>query len=416
MPRIVLLGTADSKLEELLFLRARILESGGRQCSITFVDVGRSNVENEHIDVSQKTLTTHYAPQEDASQDVSTLARGDVIKHMIACASHWLREAYQEGLREPSKAVHGVISAGGTGGTSLASGVMRDTLPLGLPKLIVSTNASGDTRPVVGETDITMMPSVCDIAGLNHLLRQILTNAAGAIAGMATAYERSTTTAADAQQQQQQRQQRKKRVGLTMFGVTTPCVDKIRSHLESRYAIETFVFHCTGAGGRALERLVAADSLDAVLDVTTTEICDHGIPCVISVGATDMVNFGPRATVPERYRGRRLWEHNPVTTLMRTTPEECRAVGDFLVEKIRRCARETAKVQVVLPRGGVSMMAVPGAPFYDAEADAALFSSIRDGLEGSDVSVVEDQRAINDEAFAVDLAERLVDIMGIRRK
>ncbi|KAF2764866.1 hypothetical protein EJ03DRAFT_320493 [Teratosphaeria nubilosa] len=433
MPRIVLLGTADSKLEELVFLRARVLESGGPQYSITFIDVGRLNVENEHIDVSQKVLTTKYAPQ-DAPKDVSTLARGDVIKHMIACASNWLREAYQEGLRDPSKTIHGIISAGGTGGTSLASGVMRDILPIGLPKLIVSTNASGDTRPVVSVTDITMMYSVCDIAGLNHLLRRILSNAAGAIAGMATAYEKSTTTAGGGGDDQQQ-QQRKKRVGLTMFGVTTPCVDTIRSHLESLYPIETFVFHCTGAGGLALERLVHENSLDAVLDVTTTEICDHicggvmdagpdrlsgalekGIPYVISVGATDMVNFGPKATVPEKYQGRKLFEHNPVTTLMRTTAEECRAVGEFIVEKIRSCAREKAKVQVVLPKGGVSMIAVPGAPFYDAEADEALFSSVRDGLEGSGVPVIEDQRAINDEAFAVDLAERLVEIMGISRR
>ena len=392
--------------------------------SLTWVEP----VEHDAITVTQATLTSTYAPKE-GTKDVGGLPRGEVIKYMIACASNWLREAYRRGLEDPEKAIHAIINAGGTGGTSLASGVMREVLPIGLPKLIVSTNASGDVGPVVGETDITMMYSVCDVAGLNYLLRRILSNAAGAIAGMATAYERSLSGHPD------QPSQPRKRVGLTMFGVTTPCVDKARQWLESTYPIECVVFHCTGAGGRAMERLVREGVLEAVLDLTTTEICDQlsggvmdagprrleaplraGIPHLISVGATDMVNFGPKPTVPERYQRRKLFEHNPTVTLMRTSPEECKAIGEFIVEKVKTCTKDKRKVQVVLPMGGVSMIATEGGPFYDAEADEAIFSTIRDGLEGFGVPVIEDRRDINDEGFAVDAAKRLVEMIDLEKQ
>ncbi|EMD00538.1 hypothetical protein BAUCODRAFT_61094 [Baudoinia panamericana UAMH 10762] len=426
MPQFVLLGTCDSKLDELLYLRSQILASGGERCEVTFVDVGRSPVDHEHITVRQDILTTKYAPGAGA-KDVQNLSRGDVIKYMIECASKWLAEAYQLGLKDPKQAIHGIINAGGTGGTSLASGVMRNVLPIGLPKLIVSTNASGDMRPVVGETDITMMYSVCDVAGLNYLLRRILSNAAGAIVGMAKAYEGSLAAEPKGESHSHQ-----KRVGLTMFGVTTPCVDKVREYLESNYPIECFVFHCTGAGGRALERLVSEGVLEAVLDITTTEICDQlcggvmdagphrleapleaGIPYIISLGATDMVNFGPKPTVPEKYKSRKLFEHNPTVTLMRTTPEECAAIGAFIVDKVKQFATDKAKVELVLPLGGVSMIATPDGPFYDAAADDAIFSSVRNGLKGFDVQLVEDARTINDEGFAVDIAKRLVRLMGL---
>ncbi len=236
MPHIVLLGTCDTKLAELLYLRSQILESGGPTCKVTFVDVGRTPSAHEHIDVRQDTLAKEYAP-ESGAKDVASLPRGEVIRYMIACATKWLAEAYTKGLKDPDAAIHGCINAGGTGNTSLASAVMREVLPIGLPKLIVSTNASGDMGPIVGESDITMMYSVCDIAGLNYLLRRILSNAAGAIAGMAQAYERSIAASPHGMSVQQ-----KKRVGLTMFGVTTRCVDKIRDHLESYYDIECFVF------------------------------------------------------------------------------------------------------------------------------------------------------------------------------
>lgn len=424
MPHIVILGTCDTKLQELLYMRSQILESSKDNFQVSLIDVGRSVVKDANITIPQDVLTSKYAPS--SKQDVATLPRGEVIKYMIQCAINCVRELYQNGLKEPTQALHAVVSAGGTGGTSLASAVMREVFPVGFPKLMVSTSASGDTGPVVGETDITMMYSVVDIAGTNTLLKRILANAAGAIAGMAQVYERSLAAQSTGDKQQ------RKRLGVTMFGVTTPCVDKIRTHLEAKYPIECFVFHCTGHGGKAMERLVEEGELDAVLDLTTTEICDvlmggnmsagpkrleaalkAGLPNIISVGATDMVNFGPRATVPEKYGSRQLFEHNPVVTLMRTSPEESKAIGEFIVEKIIKFAKAPEKVQVVIPAGGVSMIATPGAPFYDAKADEALFGAIESGLKASDVSVVKDQRAINDEAFAEDVAERMAKLMGL---
>lgn len=344
---------------------------------------------------------------------------------MIACGTNWLRSAYQAGLDNPEQAIHGIIGAGGTGNTSLISGIMRAVLPIGFPKLIVSTNASADVSPVVGETDIVMMPSIVDIAGDNQLLRKILTNAAGAIVGMAHAYSRSRKEGEGAEQQ-------KKRVGLSMFGVTTPAVDTARKYLESNYPIECFVFHQTGAGGKAMERLVSEGGLDAVCDLTTTELCDHecggvmdsgphrleaalkaGIPYVISCGALDMCNFGPKNTVPERYADRKLFEHNPTVTLMRTSPEESKHIGQFIVDKVKNHTKDKSKVQVLLPLGGVSIIAKAGDPFYDAEADEALFSSLRDGLKDEGVVLVEDRRDINDEGFATDAAKRLVEMMGL---
>lgn len=426
MPHIIILGTCDTKLQELQYLRSQILQGDGDSgdSRVTLIDAGRSVTQSKDITVTQDVLTSTYAPSE--KQDVANLPRGEVIKYMIACSINCVRELFQAGLEDSTKAVHGIVSAGGTGGTSLVSAVMREVFPVGLPKLMVSTNASGDTGPVVGETDITMMYSVVDIAGTNSLLKRILSNAAGAVTGMARAYERSLNETSHKDERPH------KRLGLTMFGVTTPCVDKVRTHLEAKYPVECFVFHCTGHGGKAMERLVEEGELDAVLDLTTTEICDElmggtmsagphrleaalkaGIPNIISVGATDMVNFGPRATVPEKYSKRKLFEHNPVVTLMRTSPEESAMVAEFIAGKINKFAKSPEMVQVVLPKGGVSMIATPEAPFYDAKADDTLFSVLESSLKDSGVSIVSDKRAINDEAFAVDVAERMAKLMGL---
>lgn len=410
-PCVALVGTCDTKLDELLYLRSEIERNA---TDIILIDVGRKPTQHEAITIGQQELLVTHGNR----QKIDQLPRGEVIKTMAVWATRTVKQLFNDGK------IHAIVSAGGSGGTSLAAQVMRDALPVGFPKLIVSTVASGDTGPIVEETDITLMNSVVDVAGLNQILRQVLDNAGVAIAAMARAQlSRSNDSEAKST---------KKRVGLTMFGVTTPAADAIRKHLESNYDIEVYVFHATGHGGKAMERLVREGGLDAVLDLTTTEICDQitggvmaagprrleaaadaGIPNIVSVGATDMTNFGPVNTVPERYKDRKLYEHNPVVTLMRTSKEEAQQVGNFIVEKLKNFIQNPNMVQVWLPTGGISMIAVPDGPFEDAEADAVLFQVIRDGLAGSGIEVVEDKRAINDAGFAQDIAEALVAKMAL---
>ncbi|KAF3032348.1 hypothetical protein E8E12_002316 [Didymella heteroderae] len=404
MARIALLGTCDTKLDELLYLRDVIREA---KVEVMLIDVGRSPVDNEAITVSQADLLRKYG----AGKTTAKEERGEVVKIMAECATKAIESLYEENF------IQGSIAAGGSGGTSIAATAMRNALPIGFPKLIVSTIASGDTGPIVGETDITLMYSVVDVAGLNDVLRSVLSNAGSAIAGMALEYSRRS---------QRSNSQTKKRVGITMFGVTTPAVDAIREHLESKYDVEVFVFHATGHGGKAMERLIREGRIDGVLDLTTTEICDHltggvmsagsrrleaaakaGIPNVISVGATDMTNFGPRDSVPERYKDRKLYEHNPVVTLMRTSPEEAAQVGDFIASKLKIYSRHPNAVEVWLPKGGISMISTPGSPFADEEADGRLFQAIKEGLKDSGIEIIEDTRAVNDEGFARDIAEAL---------
>ncbi|KAL4973589.1 hypothetical protein BDW66DRAFT_101310 [Aspergillus desertorum] len=436
---IVLLGTLDTKCSEVLYLHSQLHQTAIRlntPLSITLIDCGVRGTTDSHaaITVSHKDLVTKYLPDlhpRRPGKDLFTLPRGDAISILTGCATRCVSELLQ------TKDIHGIIGTGGSGGTSLISAVMRSAAPIGLPKLIVSTVASGNTGPVVGETDLTLMYSVVDIAGSNQLLRDVLGNAAGAMVGMASAYkarldERRSTTCSP---KQGDGGERKTRVGITMFGVTTPCVDVIRSHLEQTHAVEIYVFHATGHGGRAMERLVEEGHLDAILDLTTTEICDFiaggemacdqsrletslkkGIPTVISVGATDMVNFGPIETVPPKYQRRRLFVHNPSVTLMRTSREECEGVGKFIVEKVRGCVEESKAglVEVWIPSGGVSGISTAGGVFEDKEADDALADVLTAGLEGK-IRVVQDQRDVNDRGFAVDIAERLMALVAAAR-
>lgn len=411
---VLLLGTCDTKLQELLFLKNQIR----RQDSVEAIllDVGRDSVDHHEIDIPQDQLIKDHGD----GKTTAGLPRSEVVNLMAECASRAVQQLFEKAE------IHGIISAGGSGGTSLAAQVMRNVLPIGFPKMIVSTVASGDTGPIVGETDITMMYSVVDVAGLNQVLRDILSNAGAAIGAAALAYNLRRETSKESSVRP------RKRVGITMFGVTTPGVDAIRSHLESRYDVEIYVFHATGHGGKAMERLVRQGMLDAVLDLTTTEICDlhtggvmsagpdrleavaeAGIPNVISLGATDMTNFGPKDMVPEKFRGRNLYQHNPVVTLMRSSEEESRQVGQFICEKLKSYTKRPEMVQVWLPLGGVSMISTPGGPFADEKADSVLFSTIREGLAGSGIQVVEDTRDINDKGFAHDIAEALARLMGM---
>ena len=283
-------------------------------------------------------------------------------------------------------------------------------LPVGFPKLLVSTVASGDTRPYVGTSDIAMLSSIVDIAGINQLSERILGNAAGAIAGMARAYE-GFTSALD----------RKPVIGATMFGVTTQCVTVARERLEA-LGYEVLVFHATGIGGDTMESLMCGGVITGVLDTTTTELADAlvggalpsgpdrlevagrlGLPQVVSLGALDMVNFGTMDSVPERFRERTLFRHNAAITLMRTTAEENAELGRTVARKLNAA---TGPVTLFIPRGGVSMIDVEGQAFHDPEADAALFAALREHLE-SHVTIREDETDINDREFATAMAEEL---------
>jgi uncharacterized protein (UPF0261 family) len=417
-PTIILLGTCDSKLDEILYLREKILEDGS--CDVLLVDVGKSDFTHPLVDVSHsKLLSNHNVSAENATgRDIAGLDRGEYVTHMIGCAASFLRKKCD------SSSIHAAISVGGSSGTSLTAAVMRNAFPIGFPKLIVSTMASGDVKHYVEDTDITMMYSVVDIAGTNSILNAILTNAAGAVIGMAKTH---ATLTADLMNSTP----KCKRVGISMFGVTTPCVDAIRSYLEKECGFEVFVFHATGSGGRALERLVREKCLDGIIDLTTTEIVDElfggvlsagpdrlkaagkiSLPQIVSVGACDMVNFGPRDTVPEKFKGRNLVEHNPAVTLMRTTKEDSRRVGLTIAGKLKANVINPSSVLVYLPMGGISMLSTPGGPFYDPEADEALFSAIEEGLDKTEIRVVRDKREINDPSFAEQIAKAFADLVA----
>ncbi len=310
--------------------------------------------------------------------------------------------------------VDGVLSLGGSGGTSIGTTAMR-ALPVGLPKLMVSTMASGNVGPYVDVKDVTMMFSVVDVAGMNRVSRRIFANAAGAICGMA---EQAVSAAEE-----------KPLVSATMFGVTTPCVDRFRARMEAA-GYEMLVFHAVGSGGRSMESLIADGYVSGVADITTTEWCDElvggvlsagperldaaasaGVPQVVSLGALDMVNFGPRDTVPPQFATRNLYVHNPQVTLMRTTAEECAKLGEIIAGKLNASTGPTA---LFMPLGGVSAIDVEGMPFYDPEADRALFDALRANVDRSKVDIVELDLPINDPAFADAMADRLLAMLSTR--
>ncbi|KAI0539561.1 hypothetical protein GGR58DRAFT_464030 [Xylaria digitata] len=409
---IIAVGTLDTKLAEYLYLRSQILQVNP-SINVILVDAGRSETHHEAITVSQPEVYKHSGD----TRSLQSLPRGEVIKAMIKGAKSVIGDFLNEGN------LHGVVALGGSGGTSIAAAAMR-WLPLALPKLIVSTVASGDTSSYIGESDITMMYSVVDIAGLNDVLRDVVGNAAAAIAGMAQRYaSRDTTTLAGIGSDA-----KKKCVAITMFGVTTPAATVAQRRLETM-GFEVYVFHATGAGGRAMERLLREGRLNGVLDLTTTELADelvggvfsagedrlttaakHGVPQIVSVGALDMVNFGPKDTVPEKFRGRKLFEHNPSVTLMRTAPDECEELGRRLASRLLSNCTNPKGTEVWLPLKGISAIAVEGQAYYDKEADDALFNAIRQGLNGSNIAVKEVDADINDPVFAESVARRLVEL------
>lgn len=411
MPTILIIGTCDTKLEPLLFLRESIISFPLPipDLEVILLDVGRNPVEHEAISISQEDLLVDCT-------DISNLDRGEFVEVISRQATKVV-----EGLLRSSKGLHGVISLGGSSGTVLAAGIMKG-LPWGLPKVIVSTVASGDTGGYVGESDIGMVNSVVDIAGINGLLGEVIGNAAGGIVGSAAVFEHRKHGVRG------RGQERKKRLGVTMFGVTTPAVDTVRECFKEWYGddVEVYVFHATGHGGKTMEKMVREEELDAVLDLTTTEVADfvvggvmsageermtaaveRGIPYLVSLGATDMVNFGARDTVPDRFKDRNLVEHNAAVTVMRTNKQEARDIGRFMVERLKNAMRPEV-VRVVIPRGGTSLLSKCGEQFEDKQVDEVLFDVLQEGLKGSGIEVVEDKRDINDEG----LARMIAGLMG----
>jgi uncharacterized protein (UPF0261 family) len=395
---VVLLGTLDTKGDEYAFLRDRLLELG---IEAILVDAGVNEPRIEP-DISREEVAR--AAGADIAQLAAAGDRGAAVTAMAGGAEAVVQRLHAEGRLD------GILALGGSGGSSIATRAMR-ALPVGVPKLMVSTVASGDTRPYVGAVDVTMMYSVVDISGVNRVSARIMSNAAGAIAGMAGA----TVPALE----------EKPLVAATMFGVTTPCVTYARERLEE-LGYEVLVFHATGAGGQSMEALVRGGFLAGVLDATTTELADElvggnlsagperlraagevGLPQVVSLGALDMVNFGPRETVPARFEGRNLYVHNQTVTLMRTTPEECEQLGREIGSKLSAATGPTA---LFVPLGGVSMIAVDGQPFHDPEADSALLRGLHETLDG--VEVHELAEDINDPAFATAMADRLHELIG----
>jgi uncharacterized protein (UPF0261 family) len=412
MATVVLLGTLDTKGAEYDFVRQRLRGLG---CEVVVVDAGTMGQTRYPVDIGPDAVAAA------AGFDRAALAgagdRGAAMAAMSAGAARIVERLHAEGRLD------GILTLGGSGGATLGSAAMR-ALPIGVPKLIVSTMAAGDTRPYVGESDIAMLYPVVDISGINRVSARILGNAAAAIAGMAGA----TATAGLQDGQAAPDAGLRPLVAATMFGVTTPCVTVARERLEA-LGYEVLVFHATGSGGRAMEALIRSGSIDGVLDATTTELADEigggvlsagpdrleaagaaGIPQVVSLGALDMINFGPLETVPEPFRSRVLHVHNGSVTLMRTTAEENARLGRLIAEKVNAAI---GPVSVFIPGGGVSMIDAPGEPFHDPVADAALFGALRAGLR-PDVERVELAVNINDPAFARAMADRLHELIVAR--
>ncbi len=399
--RVIILGTLDTKGLELKYVKDIIEKAGVETLTINVGILGEP----------------YYVPGISSGEvaqavglDLKSLIekndRGEAIEAMMLGAAKLVEQMGTRGE------ISGIISLGGSAGTTIGTYAMQK-LAVGIPKLMVSTLASGDTRPYVGEKDITMMYSVVDISGLNSLSGKILGNAANAVIGMVKGETPAKT-------------EEKPLVAATMFGVTTPCVTKAREYLEEK-GYEVLVFHATGAGGQAMESLIESGFIKGVLDITTTEWCDElvggvfsagptrleaaakvGIPQVVSTGALDMVNFGSFDTVPEKFKDRNLYKHNSTVTLMRTTVEENTELGKIIGSKLNLSKGETA---LFLPLKGVSAIDVEGMPFYGPNEDRALFDSLRQTIDRDKVELLEMETDINDPVFAIAAAKKLIQMM-----
>ena len=398
---VVILGTFDTKGVEFKFIKDIIEGEGVKTIAVNAGVKGKPFFEP---DIGNEEVARAGGMALDALIEKND--RGQAVDVMMKGAAAIVSKLFQEGR------VAGIISLGGSAGTTIGSHVMQ-ALPVGMPKVMVSTVASGDTRPYVGVKDVTMMYSVIDISGINVLSSQILANAAYAVAGMAKGKVPEIEGG-------------KTLLAATMFGVTTPCVSTARQYLEDN-GYEVLVFHATGTGGKAMESLIEAGFIKGVLDATTTEWCDElvggvfnagperldaaakmGIPQVVSTGALDMVNFGAMETVPEKFKGRNLYKHNATVTLMRTTVEECAELGRIIAGKLNKAQKNAA---LFLPLKGVSLIDVEGQPFYGPEEDKALFNALKENVSNPAVEIIEMDTDINDEAFALAMAKKLIEMM-----
>ncbi|CAA0839259.1 Unknown protein [Striga hermonthica] len=420
MRHVFCIGTADTKSEELRFLaesvRSNLLlfsANASAQLVVTVIDVSVSEKEVTDFEdfrfVSRKEVLSCLQQHETHLPD----DRGRAIAVMSKALQIFISKYHAD------RVLAGVIGLGGSGGTSLMSSAFR-SLPVGIPKVIVSTVASGQTEPYIGTSDLVLFPSVVDVCGINSVSRAVFSNSGAAFAGMVLGNLEmlKKPTVGDGGE--------KGTVGITMFGVTTPCVDAVKERL-SREGYETLVFHATGVGGRAMEDLVRGGFIQGVLDITTTEVADYivggvmacessrfdsmlekKIPIVLSIGALDMVNFGPKDTIPLKFQGRKIYEHNDQVTLMRTTVDENKRFAAFIAEKLNK---SSSKVCVCLPKMGVSGLDAPGKAFYDPDATGALIVEMQRLIESNDYRKVKVfPHHINDMEFANALVDSFLEI------
>ncbi|MFE2874344.1 Tm-1-like ATP-binding domain-containing protein [Streptomyces roseus] len=412
MTNVVLVGTLDTKGVEYGWLRERLLRTG---VEVIMVDTGIMGDPRVPADVPREAVAR--AAGTELSELRAVADRGAAVTAMAKGAEATLLRLHAEGR------LHAVLAIGGSGGTSIATRAMR-ALPLGVPKLMVSSMASGDVAPYVGSSDITMMYSVVDIAGINSISAPVMANAVEAAAGMAKAFQRASR---ELRRPDRLGAGSRPLIAASMAGVTTLGVDAARARL-TELGYEVLVFHVSGAGGRTLETLAGQGIFAGVLDLTLSELADDlcggiltagpdrlsaagraGIPQVVSLGALDMVKFGPLETLPERARYRRVHVHNPSITVVRTTPAECAELGRRVAAKLRVATGPTA---VCVPLRGLSTLGAPGGTYHDPDADRALFSALREGLRGSSARLYDYDTHINDPGFGRAAADRLHTMIG----
>lgn len=400
MKTIAIAGTFDSKGKEFQYIKDIIEALGLNTFTIhtgVFEPIFKPDVSNYEITEAVGMDMGEISAKKDRALATEVLAKG--MEKLVP-------QLYEQGKFD------GIISLGGSGGTSIVTPGMR-ALPIGVPKVMVSTVAAGDISVYVGSSDIFMYPSIVDVAGLNSISTKIFTNAALAIAGMVK-FENTQSV------------ESKPLIAASMFGVTTPCVNEARAYLEDQ-GYEVLIFHATGTGGKAMESLISSGHIEGVLDITTTEWCDelvggnmaagekrleaagqNNVPQVVSTGALDMVNFGAIDTVPSKFHGRNFYKHNPTVTLMRTTAEENKQLGLIIAEKLNKAKSPTA---LMLPLKGVSLLDVEGQVFYGPEEDKILFDTLRENIDKNVVELIELDYDINHKNFAIAAAKKLLELI-----